>query len=65
MEARRQRRTDHADSGLLALTVGLPYFMLATTGPLIQAWYARRFHGSMPYRLYALSNVGSMGALIS
>ena len=51
--------------GLLAVTVGLPYFMLATTGPLIQAWYARRFHGSMPYRLYALSNVGSMGALIS
>jgi SAM-dependent methyltransferase len=51
--------------GLLAATVGIPYFMLATTGPLIQAWYARRFKGAMPYRLYALSNVGSMGALIS
>src|SRR5215472_12878028 len=51
--------------GLLAATVGLPYFMLATTGPLIQAWYGRRFKGAMPYRLYALSNVGSMGALIS
>jgi len=51
--------------GLLAMTVGLPYFMLATTGPLIQAWYARRFKGAMPYRLYALSNLGSMGALIS
>jgi SAM-dependent methyltransferase len=51
--------------GLLAVTVGLPYFMLATTGPLIQAWYARRFKGAMPYRLYALSNVGSMGALLS
>jgi SAM-dependent methyltransferase len=51
--------------GLLAVTVGLPYFMLATTGPLIQAWYARRYKGVMPYRLYALSNVGSMGALIS
>src|SRR5215813_11107220 len=51
--------------GLLAATVGLPYFMLATTGPLIQAWYARRYKGAMPYRLYALSNVGSMGALIS
>jgi hypothetical protein len=50
---------------LLAVTVGLPYFMLATTGPLIQAWYARRFKGAMPYRLYALSNAGSMGALIS
>ncbi len=51
--------------GLLAITVGLPYFMLATTGPLIQAWYARRFKTSMPYRLYALSNAGSMFALIS
>jgi hypothetical protein len=50
---------------LLAMTVGLPYFLLSTTGPLLQAWYARRFHGSMPYRLYALSNAGSMFALIS
>ena len=31
---------------LLALTVGLPYFLLSTTGPLVQAWYARRFHGA-------------------
>jgi len=51
--------------GLLALTVGLPYFMLSTTGPLLQAWYARRYHGKMPYRLYALSNAGSMFALLS
>src|SRR5579872_4943624 len=50
---------------LLAITVGLPYFLLSTTGPLIQAWYARRFKGAMPYRLYALSNAGSMFALIS
>ncbi len=50
---------------LLAVTVGLPYFLLSTTGPLLQAWYARRYHGAMPYRLYALSNVGSMFALIS
>src|SRR5581483_3250111 len=50
---------------LLAGTVGLPYFLLSTTGPLLQAWYARRFQGSMPYRLYALSNVGSMFALLS
>lgn len=50
---------------LLLLTVGLPYFLLSTTGPLIQAWYARRFKGAMPYRLYALSNAGSMFALIS
>ena len=50
---------------LLALTVGLPYFLLSTTGPLLQAWYARSFKGAMPYRLYALSNAGSMFALVS
>src|SRR3954452_21085306 len=50
---------------LLTLSFGLPYFLLSTTGPLIQAWYARRFKGAMPYRLYALSNAGSMFALIS
>ena len=51
--------------GLLAVSIGLPYFLLSTTGPLLQAWYARRYHGGMPYRLYALSNAGSMFALIS
>jgi spermidine synthase len=51
--------------GLLALTVGLPYFLLSTTGPLLQAWYAREHRGAMPYRLYALSNAGSMFALLS
>ena len=51
--------------GLLAATVGMPYFLLSTTGPLLQAWYARRYKGSIPYRLYALSNAGSMFALIS
>jgi SAM-dependent methyltransferase len=50
---------------LLTITVGLPYFLLATTGPLMQAWYARQFKGKMPYRLYALSNAGSMFALLS
>ena len=50
---------------LLGLTVGLPYFLLSTTGPLLQAWYAREHKGAMPYRLYALSNAGSMFALLS
>ena len=45
--------------------MGLPYFLLSTTGPLVQAWYARRFPGAMPYWLYALSNAGSMFALLS
>jgi len=51
--------------GLLALTVGLPYFLLSTTGPLLQAWYSRRYKGALPYRLFALSNAGSMFALVS
>jgi small basic protein/SAM-dependent methyltransferase len=51
--------------GLLAASVGLPYFLLATTSPLVQAWYARAEHGAMPYRLYALSNLGSMLALVT
>ncbi len=51
--------------GLLGASVGLPYFLLATTSPLVQAWYARARAGAMPYRLYALSNLGSMLALVS
>src|SRR2546429_7502742 len=51
--------------GLLATSVGLPYFTLSTTGPLVQAWYARSREGAEPYRLFALSNLGSMLALVS
>ena len=53
--------------GLLAVTIGLPYFMLSTTGPLLQAWFARdpAMGGRPPYRLYALSNLGSMLALLT
>jgi hypothetical protein len=50
---------------VLALTVGLPYFLLSTTGPLLQAWYTRQYKGAIPYRLFALSNAGSMFALLS
>lgn len=55
---------------VLAVTVGIPYFLLSTTGPLLQAWYARRQTPEgeasvSPYHLYALSNLGSMLALIS
>jgi hypothetical protein len=50
---------------LLAASVGLPYFVLSATGPLLQAWYARVTGGRAPYRLYALSNAGSLLALIS
>jgi hypothetical protein len=50
---------------LLTLTVGLPYFLLSSTSPLLQSWYARSREGAVPYRFYALSNVGSMLALVS
>ena len=50
---------------LLAACVGLPYFVLATTSPLLQAWFSRTHPGRSPYRLYALSNVGSLLALLS
>jgi len=50
---------------LLTFTVGLPYILLSTTSPLIQAWYARTRAGAMPYRLFALSNFGSMLALLT
>ncbi len=50
---------------LLAATIGLPFFVLATTGPLVQAWFARRFAGAQVYRLYALSNLASMAALLA
>ncbi|SBT06528.1 Integral membrane protein-like protein [Candidatus Accumulibacter aalborgensis] len=50
---------------VLASAVGMPYLLLSTTGPLMQAWYARSFASLMPYRLYALSNLASMLALLS
>jgi len=50
---------------LLALSTGLPYFLLSTTGPLLQAWFAREHPHAVPYRLFALSNFGSLIALLS
>ncbi len=49
---------------LLAATIGLPYFLLSTTSPLVQAWFARSYPGASPYRLFALSNLASMMALL-
>ena len=51
--------------GLLAVTIGLPYFILSTTSPLLQAWFARRFQHAIPYRLFALSNLASLLALLA
>ncbi|TWT50790.1 spermidine synthase [Rubripirellula amarantea] len=50
---------------MLAAHVGLPYFMLSSTGPLIQAWLSYHDNSDRVYRLYALSNAGSLAALLS
>ncbi len=50
---------------LLLVSVGLPYIALAATGPLLQSWYARIRPGEPPYRLYALSNIGSLAGLLT
>src|SRR6056297_418274 len=55
---------------MLTVHVGMPYFVLTSTGPLVQAWMAQRTstgghsHNSV-YRLYAFSNIGSLSALVS
>ncbi|HEX5806137.1 MAG TPA: fused MFS/spermidine synthase [Macromonas sp.] len=51
--------------GLLAATIGLPYFLLSTTGPLVQAWVAQVGLGHQVYRLFSLSNLASLAALLS
>ena len=50
---------------LLIASVGLPYFILASNGPLMQAWFSRIFPGESYARLYALSNVGSLLGLLA
>lgn len=49
---------------LLITSVGLPYFLLSTTAPLIQRWWSMVV-GRSPYHLYSLSNAGSLLALLS
>jgi len=51
--------------GLLIATIGLPYFMLSTTGPLLQSWVARSLIGTHVYRYFSLSNLASLLALMS
>lgn len=50
---------------MLVSSVALPFMVLASTGPLVQAWFARRFPGQSPYPLYAVSNAGSFAALLA
>jgi spermidine synthase len=48
----------------LARNVGLPCFALCATSPLIQAWYGTRFHGAIPWRVFAISNLASLVGLL-
>jgi len=50
---------------LLIVTVGFPFFLLSASTPLLQHWFANRYPGASPFRLYSLSNTGSLLALIS
>lgn len=51
--------------GVLAFTIGVPYLVISSTAPLLQAWFSRDLPGRSPYRLYALSNFGSLLGLLS
>lgn len=51
--------------GLLLGTIGLPYFLLSTTGPLVQSWVARTPWGAQVYRYFSLSNFASLASLLS
>jgi hypothetical protein len=51
--------------GLLTASIGLPYFLLSTTSPLLQAWYSRRYSTALPYRLFGLSNLASLLGLLA
>ena len=54
-------------AGLLAVSLGAPFFMLSTGAPLLQRWFSETGHPSAanPYFLYAASNLGSMVALLA
>jgi len=64
-----QPRGDEDPSGRIILlllgTIGLPYFLLSTTGPLIQSWVSKTVIDTQIYRYFSLSNLASMLALIS
>jgi len=50
---------------LLGASVGLPFFVLSSTGPLVQWWWAGQPAARFPYRLFALSNAASVAALVA
>ncbi|WP_130471556.1 fused MFS/spermidine synthase [Candidatus Magnetaquicoccus inordinatus] len=50
---------------LLSVSIGLPYLVLAASSPLLQAWVAQQRQSTQVYRLFALSNAGSLLALLA
>jgi len=50
---------------MLSANVAIPFLVLASTGPLVQAWFARLHPSRSPYPLYAVSNGGSLLALLA
>lgn len=52
---------------VLALSIGLPFFVLSTTSPVLQHWFSRTDHpeAADPYFLYRASNLGSMAGLVA
>lgn len=50
---------------LLLQTVGIPYLLISASGPLLQSWFGNVLPGRSPYRLYAVSNFGSLLGLLS
>jgi len=52
---------------VLFIAIGLPFFVVSTTAPLLQKWFSRVGHHTSddPYYLYAASNAGSLLALLS
>jgi len=50
---------------LLSLSVGIPFVLISASGPLLQHWFAGVYPGKSPFRLYSLSNLGSLAALLT
>jgi len=50
---------------LLSISVGIPFLLISASGPLLQHWFSGVYPDKSPFRLYALSNFGSLTALLS
>ena len=50
---------------LLGASAGLPYLLVASASPLLQRWFTLERNAGSPYRLYAVSNLGSLAGLLT